>query len=259
MYSNLRRYAFFVAALLAPVLSLTAQQSEQATLLGTVTDTSGAIVSGATVTVINLGTNERRVTTTDSRGAYQVPALNIGKYSVTVEQTGFRQQTVSDIVLAVNQQARIDVQLQVGDTRQEVTVESTTPLLQTDDATQEQLIDTQEIRELPIPLNRNMFELALMSAGMSPGPASSVTTGVYGAGFGIAAMGQKVQNNWILLDGAPLRTAMFGQVRMRPSVEALQEFKVESGFYTADLGNESGAQVISAIRPGTNQFHGTAF
>jgi hypothetical protein len=95
--------------------------------------------------------------------------------------------------------------------------------------------------------------------GHEPWPASSVTTSGFGPGFGIAALGQKVHNNWIVLDGAPLRTAIHGAVRMRPSVEALEEFKVEAGFYSAEFGTESGAQVISAIRPGSNQFHGTLF
>src|SRR6202521_890595 len=249
---------FVFLAILAAVSPLSAQV-EQATILGTVTDSSGDVVPGAPVTVLNSGTGERRSTRSDDRGNYQVPALNIGAYEVIVEQPGFRKQTISGITLVVNQMARIDVKLEVGAVTQELTVKADAPLVQTDDATVSQLINQRDIRELPIPANRNMFRLALMGAGMSPGPPSSVTTSGFGPGFGIAAFGQKVHNNWIILDGAPLRTAIHGAVRMRPSVEALQEFKVEAGFYQADLGTESGAQIISAIRPGTNEFHGTVF
>jgi len=94
---------------------------------------------------------------------------------------------------------------------------------------------------------------------MSRGPASSVTTSGFGPGFGVAAMGQKVQNNAIYLDGAPLRTSIHGAVRMRPSVEAIEEFRVEAGWYSAEYGTQSGAQIVATIRPGANAFHGTAF
>jgi hypothetical protein len=251
---SLRIFAF-LAILGAPLSA----QVEQATILGTVTDSSGDVVPGAPVTVLNSGTGERRATRSDDRGNYQVPALNIGAYEVIVEQPGFRKQTVSGITLVVNQMARIDVKLEVGQVTQELTVKADAQLVQTDDATVSQLINSQEIRELPIPANRNMFRLALMGGGMSRGPASSVTTSGFGPGFGIAAYGQKVHNNWIILDGAPLRTAMHGEVRMRPSVEALEEFRVEAAYYNADLGTQSGAQIISAIRPGSNVFHGTIF
>lgn len=249
---------FALSAFLVAALQLSAQV-EQATILGTVTDNTGAVVGGATVTVRNSGTGERRATKTDDRGNYQATALNIGTYEVIIEHTGFRKETVSGIAVGVNQMARIDVKLEVGQVTQELTVKAEAPLVQTDDATVSQLINARDIRELPIPANRNMFRLALMGAGMSQGPPSSVTTSGFGAGFGISAFGQKVHNNWIILDGAPLRTAIHGIVRMRPSVEALQEFKVEAGFYQADLGTESGAQIISAIRPGSNEFHGTLF
>lgn len=244
--------------LIAPTY-LAAQQIYQGTILGTVRDPSGKVVPGASVTVTNTGTNGQRTMVTDDHGNYLIPALNTGSYSVTVRMRGFRDETISGIVLSVNQQARVDMQLKLGSSVQQITVTQQAPLLHTDDAIQEQLINGHEITSLPIPLDRNIFELALLGAGMSVGPASSVTTGQYGAGFGIAAMGQKVQNNYFTLDGAPLSTAMFNQVRMRPSVEALSEFKVESASYPADLGHESGAQVISVIRPGTNNFHGTLF
>jgi len=249
---SLRIFAF-LAILGAPLSA----QVEQATILGTVTDSSGDVVPGAPVTVLNSGTGERRATRSDDRGNYQVPALNIGAYEVIVEQPGFRKQTVSGITLVVNQMARIDVKLEVGQVTQELTVKADAQLVQTDDATVSQLINSQEIRELPIPAHRNMFRLALMGGGMSRGPASSVTTSGFGPGSGIAAYGQKVHNNWIILGGAPLRTAMHGEVRMRPSVEALEEFRVEAAYYDADLGTQSGAQIISAIRPGLTIGTGT--
>jgi hypothetical protein len=247
-----------LAAAWLPVQPLIAQ-GDRATILGAVTDESGAVIAGASVTVINAGTRERRSVTTDDRGDFEVPLLNIGRYEVAVEHAGFRKEIVRNLVLVVNQRARVDFRLQVGAVTQEVVVEGTPPLLKTDDATLGQLIDERKIQELPIPGKRNLFLLTLLGAGMSRGPASSVTTSGFGPGFGIAAMGQKVHNNWFLLDGAPIRTSIHASMRMRPSVEALQEFKVESGFYSAEFGTQSGAQIVASIRPGGNQFHGTLF
>jgi Carboxypeptidase regulatory-like domain len=234
-------------------------QTERAVILGTVTDDSGSVIPGAVVTVTNVGTAEKRSVTTNDRGDYDVQALYVGQYEVSAEHAGFRREVVKGLVLVVNQRARVDFRMQVGAVTQEVQVSATTPLVQTDDATVGQLIDERKIRELPIPGKRNMYLLALLGAGMSRGPASSVTTSGFGPGFGIAAMGQKVHNNWIMLDGAPLRTSIHAAVRMRPSVEALQEFRVEAASYSAEFGTQSGAQIISTIRAGTNQFHGTLF
>jgi hypothetical protein len=252
------RLSLVLAVLLVSVPAALAQ-GERATVLGTVTDTSGSVVPGAAVTIVNTGTSEKRSTFTNEQGGYEVPALNVGRYEVSVEASGFRREVAQGIVLAVNQRARVDFRLQVGGVTEQVTVMGAAPLIQTDDATVGQLIDERKIRELPLPGNRNMFRLALLGAGMSRGPSSSVTTSGFGPGFGIAAMGQKVHNNWIMLDGAPLRTALHSAVRMRPSVEALQEFRVEAGFYSAEFGTQSGAQIVSTIRPGTNRFHGTLF
>ncbi|MGH9660588.1 MAG: carboxypeptidase regulatory-like domain-containing protein, partial [Bryobacteraceae bacterium] len=234
-------------------------QGERAVVLGTVTDDSGSAVPSAAVTVTNLATRDRRATRTDERGDYEVQALNVGEYEVAIEHAGFRKEVRRGIVLAVAQKARVDFKLQVGAVTQEVTVQGAAPLLATDDATTGHFIDERKIRELPIPGKRNMYLLALLGAGMSRGPSSSVTTSGFGPGFGIAAMGQKVHNNWIMLDGAPLRTSIHAAVRMRPSVEALQEFKVEAGFYSAEFGTQSGAQIISAIKPGGNRLHGVLF
>ncbi len=231
----------------------------RATILGAITDESGGIVPKATITIINTGTQQRRMTEADERGQFEAPSLDIGFYDVMAEAAGFQRAVVRRVRLEVDQRARVDLQLKVGEVTQSIEVQAASAMLQTDDATVSTVIDAQKIRELPLPGNRNLFRLALLAPGMSRGPASSVTTSGFGPGFGIAAMGQKVHNNAILLDGAPLRTAIHGAVRMRPSVEAIEEFRVEAGWYSAEYGTQSGAQIIATIRPGTNSFHGVAF
>lgn len=231
----------------------------RSSILGTITDETGAAVTRAVVTVLNTGTQQKWTVNSSEIGLFEVPALEIGSYEVTVEAPGFRKTTVRGVALQVDHRERIDVKLQVGEVTQQISVEAQALSLNTDDATLGTVIDSAQIRELPLPGNRNLFRLALLAPGMSRGPASSVTTSGFGPGFGVAAMGQKVQNNAIYLDGAPLRTSIHGAVRMRPSVEAIEEFRVEAGWYSAEYGTQSGAQIVATIRPGSNAFHGTLF
>ena len=234
-------------------------QGGRSTILGTVLDETGAAVPRASITIVNTGTQFRRTVLTSERGDFEVPALDVGTYQVTAEAAGFRKAVVPSIQLEVDQRARVDLKLQVGEVTERVEVRAESAAVQTDDATLSTVIHSAQIRELPLPANRNVFRLALLAPGMSRGPASSVTTSGFGAGFGIASMGQKVHNNAVALDGAPLKTSIHGVIRMRPSVEAIEEFRVESGWYSAEYGTQSGAQIIATMRPGTNQFHGVAF
>jgi hypothetical protein len=234
-------------------------QAGRSSILGTVADQSGSAIAGASVTVTNLGTGMGRTVLTNERGDYEVWALDVGVYEVSAEMPGFRKAVSAGLNLEIDQRARANLTLQVGEVTEQITVEGGAPLVQTDDATLSTRIDEAKIRELPIAGDRNLYRLALLAPGMSRGPASSVTTGSLGVGFGIAAMGQKVHNNMVILDGAPIRQSTWSILRMRPSVEALQEFRVESGWYSAEYGTQSGAQIVSTIRPGTNQFHGVAF
>ena len=234
-------------------------QGGRSTILGTVTDQTGAPVPKVSVTVTNTGTQLRRAATTTDRGDFEITALDVGTYDLQAELTGFRVAVIKGIQLDVDQRSRADVSLLLGEVTQRVEVEGNPVAVQTDDATVSTVMDAAKIRELPLPGNRTLFRLALLAPGMSRGPASSVTTSGFGPGFGVAAMGQKVHNNAILLDGASLRTSIHGAVRMRPSVEAIEEFKVESGWYSAEYGTQSGAQIIATMRAGTNAFHGVLF
>ena len=191
-------------------------QGGRSTILGTVTDATGAAVPNVSVTVVNTGTQQKRTSSTDGTGTYQITALDVGLYELNAEAAGFRKASVKQIRLEVDERTRVDVELQVGEVVQEIAVTATTTTVQTDDSTISTVISTSEIRELPLPQNRNPFMLALLAPGMSVGPPSSVTTSNFGAGFGIAAMGQKVQANQILLDGASLRTNIHGVTRDAP-------------------------------------------
>jgi len=234
-------------------------QATNSSIVGTVLDESGAAIPGVQVGVLNVGTQQRRTAETNERGEYVVPRLDIGVYELSVEHPGFRREVITNIRLQISQAYRQEVVLRIGEVTEQITVEADAVTVQTDDNTIATRIDEHKIRQLPIPADRNLYRLALLAPGMSGRYRSSVSSGGFGPGFGIAASGQKFHNNNILLDGAPLRTAIHGMVRMRPSVEAIQEFRVETGWYSAEYGQQSGAQIISTIRPGTNEFHGVLF
>lgn len=255
----MKYFRLLVLLVAVAMSSLVYAQGGRSTMLGAITDESGAAVPNVSITIVNTGTQQKRTVASNADGVYEVVALDVGTYEVTAEAPGFRRSVVRAVPLEVDQHARVDIQLHIGELTQQVSVQANAAAIQTDDSTLSTVITSAQIRELPLPGNRNLFRLALLAPGMSRGPASSVTTSGFGPGFGIAAMGQKVHNNAILLDGAPLRTAIHGAVRMRPSVEAIQEFRVESGWYSAEYGTQSGAQIIATMRPGTNDFHGVLF
>jgi hypothetical protein len=175
--------AKLIVLLVLAAASLFAQG--RSSILGVITDESGAAVARAAVTVLNTGTQQKWTVPSGENGLFEVPALEIGSYEVSVEVPGFRKTTVRGIALQVDQRERVDVKLQVGEVTQQISVNAQALAVNTDDATMGTVIDAAKIRELPLPGNRNLFRLALLAPGMSRGPASSVTTSGFGPGFGV--------------------------------------------------------------------------
>jgi hypothetical protein len=175
-----------------------------------------ATVPSAVLTVTNTGTQQKRTMQTGESGTFEVTALEVGSYEVTAEAPGFRKTTVRGVVLEVDQRARIDIKLAW---RSHPTGECTQGAIRSKRTTPPSApSSTRQDPRVAHPGQPQSFRLALLAPGMSRGPASSVTTSGFGPGFGVAAIGQKVHNNAIMLDGAPLRTSIHGTVRMRPSV-----------------------------------------
>src|SRR3954468_23890433 len=152
--------ARLIVLLVLAATSLFAQG--RSSILGAVTDESGAAVAKATVTILNTGTQQKWIASSGENGLFEVPALEIGSYDVSVEVLGFRKTTVRGITLEVDQRERVDVKLQVGEVTQQISVDAKTLAVNTDDATLSTVIDAAKIRELPLPGNRNLFRLALL-------------------------------------------------------------------------------------------------
>lgn len=250
------RHTFWLAILLLAAGRLFAQAGATGTILGTVTDSTGAIVPGAKVTVTNTATNVALQTVSSSAGDYNAPSLNPGPYRVTVEAPGFQKSVTNAITLAVDEKTRVDVSLKPGtvNTTLEVTAQALT--LDTDSPAMSQLVSQQQVEQLPLN-GRNFMQLLLVSAG-------AVTVGGeqgtmrQGEGNAVSINGGRPEGNNYTLDGLVNTDPALVTPAVILSQDAIQEFKVESGTYSAEYGF-SASQINIVSKSGTNQLHGALF
>jgi len=230
-------------------------------ITGVVTDSSGGIVAGATVTVTNPQTNATRTATTNASGNYVFPALLPGVYDVRVEAQGFQPEVRNGVQLQVQQEARLDFQLKVGSLTEAVEVTGGAPLLTTENATVGTVIDNQRIIDLPLN-GRNFTALISLSpnvvSGFGTNGAASREGGDRSTVAQIAVGGQRQEWNYYTLDGVSNTDVNYGSYSFLPSIDALQEFKVQTGIYSAEFGRESTQINVSTVS-GTNQYHGVLF
>ena len=258
-----RGQRLFVLCALLLVSALAAHaQVTTADIVGTVTDATGAVVSNATVTITNLGTNEQRTATTNASGDYQVTLLPVGHYSIKVTATGFKTASTPDLSVESGDRARNDVSLQTGGSSETVTVEATTPLLQADNATVSTTVTAKAVQDLPLN-GRNFVQLVQLVPGANEGPGNGLTSGGRPDDRRISASfsvnGQDDTLNNYIVDGIDDNERVIGTIGVRPSVEGIQEITVETNSYSAEAGRTAGGVVNIITRSGTNQFHGTAY
>jgi hypothetical protein len=248
-----------LALLLALSLTVLAQQ-ETATVTGEVKDTSGAVIAGAAVTITNIETNISLRTATTDQGAYTVPGIKPGLYTITVEQPGFRKAVRSGLVFQVNQTARIDFALQAGAISEVIEITGGAPLLETETSARGAVIDQKKIVDLPLN-GRDYNQLALLSPGVLGGTPRLASIGFKGA---LNVNGNRVFMNVFMLDGVD-NISYSNSFRgdnvqvVQPSVEALQEFKIQTNAYSAEFGRSAGAVVNATIKSGTNQVRGSVY
>jgi len=241
------------AALLVVVLApVTLRgQTGYGTILGRVTDNSGAVVPAATVTLRNEGTDVSNVTQANGDGEYVFPNLIPGAYELTVKQQGFSLFTVSYIALSVSQTVREDAELTVGAATTTVTVTASMPLVQTDTSSVEGVIDSKQIETMPLNGRQNVFGLLALAPGVQGG-----AWGMYTPKFG----GNTVEGSYnVRIDGVDSSESENEYIGIGdPSLDAIAEFKVIDSMGSAKYGTGA-ASVIMVTKSGTNQFHGTAF
>jgi hypothetical protein len=241
----------FILACALPLLA----SGPTGTVTGTITDPKGAVIPKARITVRNEETNAAREAKSNSDGDYTVALLPPGLYRVAVESAGFRRSVIHGVNLNVDQTVRVDFTLVVGSTTEEVTVTDTPPIVQTDTSTLGQVVNNRLVEDLPLN-ERNFLSFALLVPGSElPAQGSQNST----QGGAINVNGAREQANNFLLDGVDNNDPYLNQYAALPSIDAIQEFKVQSGDYSAEFGGASGAQINIVLKSGTNDFHGGLF
>ncbi len=251
--------------LLTGVPGLHAQVS--ASITGVVTDTSGARVPSAAITVKNVETGAVRSTASDDSGRYQVLALPVSEYEIRVSKTGFQERIRSGVHLAVGQEASVDLTLRVGEVKEQVSVEGEAPIVNTTTRDISGLVGERQVKELP--LNGRSYDLLLQ---LNPGIVNFTSQKTGGTGISnsttandFAVSGNRPQQNIFLLNGVEYSGAAENNMQpggtsgMLLGVDAVREFNVQRDTYSADLGKHPGGQVILVTQSGSNQWHGSVY
>lgn len=233
-------------------------QTSSTTLLGTVLDSSGAPIPSAEVSATHISTNQVRSITTNEQGYYVLPALDVGEYRIAVQKAGFKSQVRAGVVLQVNQRLEVGFSLSVGDVSERVEVTAAVSALDTSSASLGTVVEQKKIVDLPLN-GRNYAQLAWLVPGVTPGQRHSNDSVNFSNPFQIAANGQRQFNTEVTMDGVSINSALLNQSNFRPSIDALQEFRVQTGNYSAEYGMLSGAHVNLVLRSGSNSVHGTLF
>jgi outer membrane receptor protein involved in Fe transport len=227
------------------------------TIVGSVADSSGAVMPNAEITVVHQGTSESRRVRTNERGEFVVPYVRIGEYSITAETSGFRPETQTGITVQVDQTVKIAFTLQVGAVAEKVEVSSAAPLIDAATSSLGQVIGNRKILDLPLN-GRNTFALGLLAGNTIPMQGM-------GTNLPFVTGGGRFALNDVLLDGVDNNTGVTGTAQGRngiaytPSVDAVEEFKVKTNNFSAEFGRSAGGVISATIKSGTNDLHGSGW
>jgi hypothetical protein len=248
---------------LSPSGHLWAQADAQ--ISGSVTDKSGAAVADAQVVILNTATGAERRVSSSADGTFVVPLLSPGTYKVTIQKQGFRQAIRDNLILEVDQSARVDAQMEVGNVSESIEVTSAAPLIDTESSSVGQVIERKAIEDLPLN-GRNFVQLATLGPGVSGvgfGSRGTIMSGTrpddLRPGSEIFANGNREGSNNFLIDGADNNERLTLSITLRPSVEAVREFKIQTNMFAADQGRNGGATVNVVTKSGSNEWHGSAY
>lgn len=276
-------FAFVLAAFALPTFA----QTNKATIVGTVTDKNGAMVSGATVTVTNVKTNAERKVTTNDEGIYTVALLDIGDYLITINASGFKEAKLEGVTLQVGDRLPLDVTLEPSGASESVTITAGSTIVQSESSERGSVITGREVTELPL-TGRNFTQLATLTPGVSRVTIGTLSdarannngdpnAGGQGPGGGdsrgstesarfsrsggavISANGQRPTNNNFSVDGVDNNEPQFGTIGVFVNPDAIAEFKVTTSVPQAEVGRASGAVINTVVKSGSNDFHGSLY
>ena len=268
LHLGLSRSVLFASVLIFGLLCVGSYEaSAQATgqISGEVTDPSGRVVPAAKIELTNPSTGDVRSIVSGPNGSYAIPLVNPGVYQVRVQVSGFRTSVTNNVQVEVNSTSRVDVKLQLGEASEQVTVTDTAPLVETGNAAMGEVVDHQQIVDLPLN-GRNFAQLGTLIPGVVASPAAlggangNATVGGFGNTTGsFNVNGMRNQSNNFLLDGAPNNDSFNSGFVMRPPPDAIEEFKIITHSYEAQYGRNAGSVVNVVTRSGTNKYHGSVW
>jgi len=259
------KHLFLFSVLLGAILALPVVMNAQLTtadVVGTVTDTTGAVVPNANVTLTNQKTNEARNTQSSGGGQYAFTLLLPGNYLVRIEAQGFTTFT-SNVIVSAGDRARVDALMNVGQSSESIEVTSPSPLLQTETSTVANTVPEQHVENLPLN-TRNLTTLVTFVPGANEGASvDSLSSGQrpddrrQTSSFSVN--GQDVELNNAQIDGTDNNERIIGTIGVKPSIDAIQEVTVETNNYTAESGRTPGGLVSVITKSGSNAFHGSLY
>ncbi|PYQ18971.1 MAG: TonB-dependent receptor, partial [Acidobacteria bacterium] len=234
-------WTFYAAALALLGASAVEAQLTTGSILGTVSDSGGGVVTGATVTATQRDTGFTRAGRTDATGAYSFPNMPLGRYDIKVEHAGFKTKLVGPVTLVVDQKLRVDAVLELGRVEETVEVSGAATLLQTDQPDVNQIVQEKEIKALPLN-GRDFFSLLLLSNGVqdTSNDQGGATTNVT-----FSVNGMRPEANSVTLDGVQMASVRESDVDLRPNVDAISEFKVLTSAFSAEYGHTAGGVIPS--------------
>lgn len=235
-------------------------QTNKGGISGAVTDPTGAVIPGATVTITNLGTNETQTVTTSEEGTYSVRSLDPVEYSITVEAANFKKAVVSSVKVDTSTIATVNVALEAGNIGEQVTIEAGAALINTENGTVGQTITERQIQDVPLS-NRSVLDLAVTAPNVSGDAGSEdpeVTSGQPVPGYNLSLNGGRPGSTAILADGVNNTGVGIARAVVSFTPETVQEFTVQTSAYSAEFGQTGGGVINISTKPGTNNFNGTA-
>jgi hypothetical protein len=262
----LARSRWFLGRAVAAIFMLSvplAAQTNTSTIAGVVSDESGAAVPNAQVVATLLSTGQQRESQTNDAGEFVVPQLGPGSYKLTVTKNGFQTGVVDNLTLNIAERATVNVPLKVGQISEQVTVTGAAPVIEAETASLGQVVTRRTINDLPLN-GRNYLTLGSLSPGVVPqletgtGSASFIASTTGRSDRSILVGGQRESSTSYLFDGVEMRNPRVGDSSITPSLDVVQEFKIQRNFFQAEFGNSPGIVNI-ASRSGSNQYHGTLF
>ncbi|HXN22816.1 MAG TPA: carboxypeptidase regulatory-like domain-containing protein [Candidatus Dormibacteraeota bacterium] len=246
--------ALLITSTLLWLVPTASAQVTNGTIVGVVTDSSGAVIPQVQVTVIDTSTGFQRTVQTGGDGGYIVEDLKPGSYEVTAVKAGFKEKSIKGITLQVSQRARIDIGMEVGSAGERVEVQGTAPIIETESASVGKVITTRDV--LNLPLNGRQF---LQLATLTPGVQKASIVYHETTGGSISVNGMSAFANNTMVDGIMNQETGAGRMTFSPSIDAIQEFKIQSNTYDAQYGRTGGAQIEVLTKRGSNAYHGSVY